>query len=369
MGTKPLFITAFSLLAVAALGFAVAFFSASVRDREDAASGAVFPVPESRRVMAGTTRTPAEQVRASEPPASRQETGVLQAPVLPEFVPKIKETIERIVESGVAALPPPATPLPSFSNAADIPSGILLAPPSPGVPQPLTEQEIFDLLYPDFYRGALQSAQESLVSEGVIAPAETVPLRTEEEIKVVSEKILRYLYDQGFVDAEAYQTSLRGAGQVFSASYDFKLREAQTIKAIREGKLPNSPLTVTPEEALAEFKEILRSQGYDFDAILRGQPSSRAPSEGRLVLSRHLIGVITLLGKFFTASVANAFCGPTYCISPPICFMEGAPTPGGFNFPTPCCFGRICGVPIGCFELCGNGAKPFIWDFGICGCG
>jgi len=308
---------------------------------------------------------PVIPVPIAAPPSSQGSvtSPLSQQPIIGQF--DFFSVQQRALALGVSI---PETPVFTGPRNTD---GILLAPGPADGSAPLTDREIFELLYPVVYLDALRAAQGSLVSEGVIAPNDVLPLHTEAEVKTASDTLLRYLRDQGAVDTQAYEISREAADQVFSASYEFKLREAQTIKAIQEGVFSNdSHHAVTPEEALDEFREVLRLQGYDLDAILRGQSSSQAPSDNRLVLSRHLIAGFRLIGDFFMVGVANAACGPTYCIRPAICFVEGAGGPVGANFPTPCCFGRICGVPIGCFELCGEGSRPLIWDpVGICGCG
>lgn len=317
------------------------------------------------------------------------EIAALQAPVLPEFVPKIKETIERIVGSGVVALPPLSAPPPGSPSAAAIPSGILLTPPPPGVLQPLTEQEVFGLLYPDFYIQYLETIQAELVNQGALPADAVVAFKTESEMMDFIVRMGDLLRNQGLISEEAYQELRRGADAVFRAPYEHKLREAVASREQLSDAF-SSFVPIPTREAKLEF---LRTSGIidalgpeavyslpAFSELATSSPQSSAyctthvaAEHSPRMLSRPLLGVVRILAEVIPfPRPAAAACGPTYCITSPICFMEGAPLPGGYNLPgVPCCSGRICGAPIGCLELCGNGSKPFIWDptTSICGCG
>lgn len=371
MGTKSLFIVAFSLLAVAILGFLVTLFSAPVREQEAVVPAAVFPVPESRRVSPGTTRTPVEQTRAPEPPSPQQETGALQAPVLPEFVPKIKRAVERIVESGVVALSPSFAPS-SSPSATDIPSGILITPPPPGVPQPLTELEIFNLLYPDFYLETLRSGQRFLIDQGAMKSEEASAFATEREVREFNERFLAYLLERKLIDTETVDRARRSMDELFGAAYEFKLQEALAVQRYRAGDPASvGKLVISPEEAEREFEELIRSQGSHIREInLDVPPASAAPGQ-RLVLSRYLTEFGKLLSNVLISPARAATC-TCFCDTTPVCFQEGpSGGPVGANqVPVVCCrsFGCCPGPLNGCFNRCAG--RPFIWDPTtlICGC-
>ncbi len=383
-----LFLSALALLAAAVAGFFIVGRPGPVAGGEQ-----MFPrLPElSRQGATARSPVPAPSSAAAIPiePAPIKIAN-LQAPVLPEFVPKIKETIERFAESGVAALPPLSAPPPGSPSAAAVPSGILLTPPPTGVPQPLTEQDIFGLLYPDFYIQYLGTIQAELVSQGALPADAVVEFKTEREMMDFIVRMGDHLRNQGLISEEAYRQLRRGADAVFRAPYEHKVREAIASREQLSDAFSHF-VPATTREAKIEFLKtsgIIDALGPEavyslpaFSELATSSPQSSAYCTTRVaaersprVLSRPLLEMVRILAGVipFPTSAEAKFCGPTYCIRSPICFMEGAPKPGGSNLAgVPCCSGRVCGAPIGCLELCGNGSKPFIWDSttSICGCG
>lgn len=394
MRIKYLLIAALSLLAVALVGFFIVYRSARTPEGERALGQPLrLPSPEPREpvsVFSAPSAGPAGagQLSGLAPsPVSGREPGPLEALVLPEFVPKLKKAVEQFLVSVAEPLPlpQPSPPKPQSSSSitASGPEGsILLAAPPPGAPQPLTEREIFDLLYPAFYLDSLRSAQDFLASEGVIKPGERFGFKTEREVRDFTQLLMRDLLSRGFIDQAGFDTARLGGDQVFNTSYQFKLDEAVVLKAIREGETPPPGSFVSREEALREFKDLLLRQGYDFDALrLQSPGSSAAPVAPRLagkesqVLSRHLVPLAKFLTEFFSIPDARAVACVFFCGKTPVCFMEGAPALAGANIPfIPCCF-VITNCPgldkLGCFNLASNGLEPFIWDptTGICGIG
>lgn len=392
MRIKYLLIAALSLLAVALIGFFIVYRSARTTEGERALGQPPrLPSPEPREPVPVFSAPLAGSAGAgqfsglapSAPPG--QEPGPLEALVLPEFVPKLKKAVEQFLVSVAEPLPlpQPSPPKPQSSSSitANSSEGILLAFPPPGIPQPLTEREIFDLLYPAFYLDSLRSAQEFLAGEGVIKPGGKLEFKTEREVRDFTELLMRDLLSRGFIDQAGFDTARTGGEQVFNTSYQFKLGEAVVLKAIREGETPPAGSFVSREEALREFKDLLLQQGYDFDALRLQSPGSSAAlvaprmvSGESQVLSRHLVPLAKFLTEFFSIPEARAACFFT-CVVAPECYMGGAPTPGGVNIPAiPCCLviTNCKGLDkLGCFNLASNGSKPFIWDptTSICGIG
>lgn len=390
MRIKYLLIAALSVFGLALVGFFFVYLSARTPEGERALGQRLrLPSPEPRElapIFSAPSAGPAGagQLSGFTP---RPEQGTLQAFALPEFVPKLKKAVEQFVVSVAEPLSVPVSALPvtippSSPTATATPSGALITPPPFGVPQPLTEQEIFDLLYPAFYLDSLRSAQEFLASEGVIKPGGKFGFKTEREVRDFTELLMQDLLSRGFINQADVDAAKKGVEQVFYTSYQFKLGEAVVLKAIREGKTPPAGSFVSPEEALREFKDLLLQQGYDFDALrLQSPGSSAAPAAPRMVeresqvLSRHLTPLAKFLTEFFSVPEARAVSCVFFCGKTPVCFMEGTPALAGANIPfIPCCF-VITNCPgldkLGCFNLCSNGLEPFIWDptTSICGCG
>jgi hypothetical protein len=186
-------------------------------------------------------------------------------------------------------------------------------------------------------------------------------------------------YERKLAEAMAFQQNMSAAAQSgsfdqvktsvkdrqeFLERYDVRKivgsAEFDALPAFQGISSPNALQTPLP----SQNQRLALSQGNAVCPLSSQKVGGRALSAPLLSLVQKLYAVFPLLPQ------ADAFCGPTYCITPPECFMSGAPIPGGFNFVAPCCFGRVCGAPTGCFELCGSGSRPFIYDpmTGICGC-
>src|SRR3989338_517060 len=267
---------------------------------------------------------------------------------------------------------PPASPL--FPGLPPLPA----SPANAASSSSLTKDEIFDLLYPDFYIEALNQAQAFLIEEGALRSSEKVAFRNEEEVKNFNDRLFGYLLSSGIIDQTGYEAYLEGAKLVFGASDNFKLKEAISLKAIREGRIPVTGTWASPEEAEKEFRELMESQGYgdEFNEILRSSgegPTSQAPDSGsgRRVLSKYLTGLMNLLLTALPINIVEAKC-KCHCSTPLFCFQEGVPSlTGGNLYGVPCCIASPCCGYLGCWNLCGGRGKPFIWDgmLNICGCG
>jgi hypothetical protein len=253
---------------------------------------------------------------------------------------------------------------------------------------------VFETLYPPYYLEFLSSIRTALAAEGVV-PASSAPFSTEADMRDFLARVGAYLRAEGAFTADDLANFNRGLAMVFDAPYERKLAEAAALRLYNPTPAAESagaePQFFTSAEDRSDFlartnlvgvigKEAVQSipafQGLD--APRAGDPEANrcAPAlarEGGRALTRPLLGVVSSLARVFplTPNAATAACGPTYCVKSPVCFLSGAPKPGGHNLVAACCSGRVCGAPIGCLELCGNGALPFIWDptTHICGCG
>ena len=236
----------------------------------------------------------------------------------------------------------------------------------------LTPDEVFRVLYPSFFVSGLNDIQNELVAEGVIAAGDASDFSKEGDIKNFMLIATKYLADRGIIAADEFaliQNSLRA---FFDRPYAEKLLEVHGLVGVAAASAVNTTQFVFPtqKEALEEFYRDTKIKEQIPSDALKLLPQVNFVSSR--FLSATLLRGLMLFGRFFVVpSTQAAFCGPTFCIRPPLCALEGVgASPGGTNFPTPCCSGRICGVPIGCLELCGNGSRPFIWDpaTSICGC-
>lgn len=246
--------------------------------------------------------------------------------------------------------------------------------------QQLSDKVFFDILYPPFYIAGLKDIQTQLIAEGAVVKEST--LTTEDEIRSLLSATISYLADRDFItQAERFETG-KDLDSFFNRSDEEKLREIQDV--INASKKPPAMDFKFPNrrEALKEFYETVKlkdnvpPEALQFYPFIEENPEvSVCPAnsiEKPRVLAAALLRGLMLFERFFSIPSAVAVCGPTYCVRPELCFLEGTEAQkGGSDFFTPCCYGRICGVPIGCYELCGDGSKPFIWDpkTQICGCG
>ncbi|KKT41840.1 MAG: hypothetical protein UW30_C0004G0039 [Candidatus Giovannonibacteria bacterium GW2011_GWA2_44_13b] len=253
----------------------------------------------------------------------------------------------------------------------------------------LTNEEVFKILYPQFVIDFFSAIQEELILQEAVT-TQRFDFNSEEDIKDFSIMVGKYLLAKGTIDSANYKEFEKNILYVFNMPFEGKRLEAMELSKKFDTASWNSFSPPTTKEAKEEFLaatgivEILGAQTvYSMPAFQELVPSaptslnctapSLAGNEPPAVMWSPILETVKFLDLFYPLiNKANAFCGATYCIIPAsgYCWMEGAPLPGGSNIlGVPCCSGRVCGVPIGCLELCGSGSKPFIWMPGICGCG
>ncbi|MDO8560885.1 MAG: hypothetical protein Q7R91_01580 [bacterium] len=252
----------------------------------------------------------------------------------------------------------------------------------------LTKEEVFNTLYPDYYIAGLRQVQDFLISEGVMQQESKYEFKSEQEMRAFNLVVRKYLFDKGYITKERYE-AFKNAENFYDRPYEFKLREAAVAKAINEGRIlvPPSAQKVSREEALKEFQELMRSQGYndDINAILNSGKSAFFNSSAGLlsydtprgvILSWNLRDYIKMLKEIFTIPNANAYCY-FYCGVMPVCYVEGGnpKTPGVNLAGKTCCYvvTNCSGLDtLGCINSCYDaGYQGVIWDpmTEVCGCG
>ncbi len=240
-------------------------------------------------------------------------------------------------------------------------------------PPSLSEKEVFETLYPKFYIEYLKGIEAEFIAEGVIQTHSN--FATEKEIKDFLLLAGNYFLSQKLIDQNGYEALRQGISFVFDAAYSRKLQEALALRQSLRATIPKG--AAVSQKDREEFlnnvgvKNILGTSTVDALPEYSSPPvSSCVPPPARLALWTPVLETLQLLLNAYSVQSAEAR-GPTFCITPPYCFLPGVPLPLGSNLITPCCMGMTRGVGIGCFELCDFGSRPFIWDgmTGICGCG
>ena len=236
MSIKPLFLFSLGILFAAAVGFLFVW-------RGTAPSGAPVPPGELPRVGERQLGSPG-QATAGGPgtppsltsgPAFGEESGAAFVPQVPaaigapifEFVrrsPLLAPALPLLPQlPAPPALPLPAAPLtparpPSPSSLTAPTGGALLTPGPADGSAPLTDQEIFNLLYPDFYLDALKAAQDFLITQGEIRPGEAFVFTSEQDLKAFDDILWRYLIENRIVDSSALEAQAKGVRLTYDAT-------------------------------------------------------------------------------------------------------------------------------------------------------
>ena len=362
MNTRGLFLAALAILVAATAGFLWIY----ARSSTPAPAAAQRTIESTRRAQ--TSALPPQAPFVSDP-ATRTVNLFLQvfAPEpIGEVLPSIQDTRSFLAIQPVLSL-----------LAAEFPA-VIPAPAPPPLTATITPEEVFRLLYPDFYLSTLRAAQDFLVGEGVIQPGATFSFKNEGELRAFDAILIQYLLDTGIIDRRGYEADFNGSRFLYDAPYEFKVREALAIQALQHAPLVGPP-DITPAAARQEFRELLKSQGYDPDALgvdalspvsFLGEPSLRRSA--RQVLSRHLTRFVQALANLLPIQPINTAEAAAKCVCtcsrPNICYGEGKAGPLGRNVKKPCCVASACCAWLGCWNTCDP--KPFIWDpeTNICGC-
>ncbi|HEY4495486.1 MAG: hypothetical protein A3B89_01545 [Candidatus Buchananbacteria bacterium RIFCSPHIGHO2_02_FULL_40_13] len=211
---------------------------------------------------------------------------------------------------------------------------------SDGIILSLTKEQ-FNFLYPDKFIAGLTDVQNLLIKEFNLNYEPLLKIETDAQVRLVEEKIVAALLSNNMITKEK--------SEQFITTIRFTLPELQLIDLQKyySHSYETSPLSKSLSALIEEKKELPRT----------------APK--RLFLA----GFMEELKNALTRKAQAAVCG--YCVSLPLCFQEGAATPGvpGSELFYPSCYCTGCLSSLGC--LSANNGQAAIYDpeTGICGVG
>lgn len=120
-------------------------------------------------------------------------------------------------------------PLLSFAErfpAARPPEPATLRPVPTAVEPALTVEQVYRLLYPNFYLEILRKAQDKLAARNVIASGEKFSFKDEGEVKKFNDILIADLLKRKKISEEEHQAYLKGRAFLFDRPYEEKYKEA-----------------------------------------------------------------------------------------------------------------------------------------------
>lgn len=234
---------------------------------------------------------------------------------LPNAVVPFFENINKAAKKVEESLMPKSAPAQNISTVA--PDGIILS---------LTKDQ-FHFLYPDKFIASLVDAQNLFIKELDRGYEPILKIETDTQVRFIEEKIVTTLLSTGMITkekAERFITTIR-----------FTLPELQLI-------------------------DLEKYNSYGFYKFLPPQ----TPSKKLLLME-----LMEKLADTLSPKAQSFVCG--YCYSLPLCFQEGADTPGvpGSEVITPFCYCTGCLTALGCLSLFTGEAAIYDPVTGICGAG
>lgn len=203
----------------------------------------------------------------------------------------------------------------------------------------LSEQEIFERLFPQFYIDYLNDLQEQLISVGYLKPEERRVFDSLNDIVSFLDREIGYLLEVRTLSQAEYKRLREGLYGDF----------ARLIRMEAE-QLRSSSLAPDLEKHMANNQKLLPPL------------SQRSESAGFCKAREGLFDKLRQLVKGIFGGFVKAQGD---------CYRQGIGRPWGYNLWAPCCDCKMLFIiPIGCL----NAVCPFypaIWDpmTGICGCG
>lgn len=203
----------------------------------------------------------------------------------------------------------------------------------------VSEEELFERLYPESYRTFLTKLQDNLIKGGYLKESQKRVFTSQEAIVSFLEDAMSYWIAIGVISeerAQMYKEALRGQFLEIKAQETEVLREK-----IREEK--------------KEEQEKNNAQSLRMDVMKYVHVQTIYPNQ------KNVFKELTSAIESMIAPRANAQAD---------CFREGAPNGiTGSNLWAPCCDCNCGNSPCGCLNAVCQGV-PAIWDplTGICGC-
>ena len=247
---------------------------------------------------------------------------------LPDAVTPFFENINEAAKAIEKSLIPANAP--TQKTATITPDGIILS---------LTKNQ-FHFLYPDDFIAGLIDAQNLFIKDYDPGYETVIKIETDAQVRLVEEKIVATLLSANMVTKER--------AEQFITTIRFTLPQLQLIDLQNYSySYESSPFSKSLSALLGRKTELPRK------------------SPKRLFLA----GFMEKLKNALANRAQAAVCG--FCVSLPLCFQEGAATPGvpGSELFYPSCYCTGCLSSLGC--LSANNGKAAIYDpeTGICGVG
>lgn len=347
--------------AVAAAILAVIFWQTTTE--RDAGGSRLAP---RMKVVAGLPSPSASEKTGSFRPSTFP--GPLGQSLEPILAPIFKPVVNELgLGEGEGSLPgddkdAPAGLVAEYEDNQDTPSPAY----SFGEPNPaLSEEQIFEILWPQSYRDALVILQDLMVNDGFITGSEKIsPITSDDDVYAALFKIAAYAEKQGWVgsaDTEQLRRGIQELARIINVE-----REALRINGkISSGVvLPGGQrLNETPLSRQSFFSMIIDGLKY---SLTVNAAHAQIPGGGNWVTSpdcyKDLSPTNPTPGVDLWAFCCN--CGCRYVLYTCVFVPDCGP------------YSRGCDVPFGCLNLVCGGWPNAIWDqfsyplgTGICGCG
>lgn len=229
----------------------------------------------------------------------------------------------------------------------------------------LSEEQIFQILWPQSYRDALVMLQDLMIKDNFITSAEkTTAIATDEQIYTVLFKIAEYAKKQGWVGSVDFD-QLRTGIQELERTISAERANLRTSGKISNGVLlpGGQNINKTPLTKQSFFSMIIDGLKYSLtvnraNAQIPGVPGWHTTPD----CYKDLAPLQPVPGVNLWSFCCNCglLCTPFGCTFIPDC--------GPFS--------AICDIPLGCLNLVCGAWPNAIWDqftnpfgTGICGCG
>lgn len=217
----------------------------------------------------------------------------------------------------------------------------------------LSDEEVFEKLFPAYYLDAVNYYQEELVNLGYLRLEDCLVLDSTDNLIEVLDRELTYLLDTKDIGQQEYNRLRKGLHGDFLTLTDWDFEQ-----------LKNPSATIPPpvlEGNLDEEQLLGCSCGCDY----KDYGNFWSLVAGKLE---------NVLTNFAEQSIwGRSTYALEVCVEgvPGFCYRSGPPIPAGVNLWAPCCCCRRHHKRVGCLNKVCPRPHSAIWDpmTGICGCG
>lgn len=214
----------------------------------------------------------------------------------------------------------------------------------------LTEEEIFSIIWPKYYRDYLFEMRGLMVSDGFISPDKHAAFTADKEVYDFVKSLDAYAFSKGWITEEDYKNFIRGVDEILPPLVE------QEKGDLRAGKRSSNALPGGQRFVRAGKLEILRDllDGFAFVFF------QAKPVDAKWVTKDDCYKDDNPADKELGENLVTICCNcgfrcTNYCV-----FVEDCGTNGA-----------ACDTQIGCLNGVCENKQNAIWDekTGICGCG